>query len=92
MIKSRNGARWIFTEALIVRVHHKDEVDLKKASKTFELAIHKTRADRSGATLFPGRFSGSTSKVRKKRPGNEVGLSLGLLERELITRDVNKHN
>ena len=91
MIKSRNGARGIFTEALKVRVHHKDEVDLKKASKTFELAT-QTRADRSGATLFPGRFSGSTSKVRKKRPGNEVGLSLGLLERELITLDVNKHN
>jgi len=27
--KSRNGARGIFTEALKVRVHHKDEVDLK---------------------------------------------------------------
>ena len=29
LIKSRNGTRGIFTKALKVRVHHKDEVDLK---------------------------------------------------------------
>ena len=94
MIKSRSGARWIFTEALIVRVHHNDEVDLKKALKTIKSQLHKTRADRSSPTSSPGRFPPPpppTSKARKKGLREEVGLSLGLLERDLITGDVNKH-
>ena len=91
MIKTRNGARGIFTEALIVRVHHNDEVDLKKALKTVKSQLHKTRADRSSPTSSPGSFFRPTSKARKKGLGDEVGLSLGILERDLITGHVNKH-
>ena len=60
-MKSRNGTRGIFTKALKVRVHHKEEVDLKS-----NYEVHKYNKSKwVGEWMSESKLS-STKKLNKR--------------------------